>query len=223
MIVHLTMWAFDIPKVFHSPFLQALESLINLAKGRFVPADILDFFSNPCVRRRCHISPEDLFLLEKWAKHCGVRWGFDQTHRDQLLALPGFEDQMLEQSDRGTWQYCFDGLLAGLAVVPCEDTCHIDPLDFVENANADALGKWIHLIQSLKQTFQPMALARWKKWIATIGKQFIHPDIDHQGYQLYSAALDALSCQTDSIFPFESLWQRLKNQIDAKNGYGSRW
>ncbi len=209
----------DVPKLFDRAFLKALEGLMHLVKSRTSPQDVLDFFANPCVKKQCQISTEDLFLLEKWAKDCGVHWGLDHEDRDQLLALPEFEDPMLEKSDLGTWRYCFDGLLAGLAVIANEDEpCDLHPLDLVENSVAETLGKWICLIQSLQQSFEPMTLTDWKKRFSSFAMQFIDPSIDPGGYKLFADALEGLSCQNSYVLPFDSFWQRLKNSLETKTG-----
>ncbi|MCP5509450.1 MAG: exodeoxyribonuclease V subunit gamma [Chlamydiales bacterium] len=209
----------DVPKVRASQFLKGVKGLIDLARSRFLPADILDFFSNPCVRKGCQIHNDDLMLIERWAKNCGVRFGMDAEHRHSLMALPGINDKMLEDSNRGTWEFAFDGLLAGLAVIQHEDQpCDLWPLDFVENAASESLGKWIRLIKNLKKNFKPMTIKEWRHWLSSFVEEFVDPYLDERGYELFLGALSGLDCHDQYRLSFESLWEKTQAAIDAAVG-----
>ena len=81
--------------------------LLELAGGRATASRVLDLVQTPPVRRRFGFTDDDLDAITAWVRESGVRWGFDQHHREPF-GLDGFV--------QNTWRFGLDRVLAGVAL-----------------------------------------------------------------------------------------------------------
>jgi exodeoxyribonuclease V gamma subunit len=85
---------------------QALEAVVDLARGRASSAEVMDLLARDGVRERFGIAAADLEALRAWVERAGIRWGVDEAHR----AAEG--QPRLAQN---TWRRGLERLLLGWA------------------------------------------------------------------------------------------------------------
>lgn len=144
------------------PLLEAFLNLLALPDSRFAAEEILAWLEQPAIARRVGIEAEDLPLLRDWLRDAGVRWGRDETHREQL-GLPA--------DAAFTWRQGLDRLLLGFAAPPQLAGLQAPllgdswPLDALEGGRAQLLGRlaaFVERLTALAQSLQrPRPLAEW--------------------------------------------------------------
>ena len=209
----------DVTSFSDSLFLQGLVSLVDLATNRFEVDEILDFFNNPCVVRESKIKPEDMRLLAQIADIGGVRWGLNSQHRQMRLSMPGYPAEMVEKSSFGTWEFAFDGYLMGLAVINQEELpSEVVPLDVVDIAQAESLGQWIAVLNSLREDLKPIMERKsldcdsWTQLLNHLAETYFDLTQDEKGYALFQRALSQIDSHED-LYCFDSIWERLKQEL----------
>jgi len=101
------------------PLVHATLRLLELADGRLKASEVLDFLSIEPVREAARLSLQDLDRLSALLEEAGVRFGWDEGHRE-ALGLP--RDRTF------TWVFGLDRLLFGAAASPWATE---DPVDGV--------------------------------------------------------------------------------------------
>jgi exodeoxyribonuclease V gamma subunit len=144
------------------PLIEAFLNLLALPDSRFAAEEILAWLEQPAIARRAGIEAEDLPLLRDWLRDAGVRWGRDGAHRANL-GLPA--------DNAYTWRQGLDRLLLGFAAPP--QLAGLDapllgeswPLDALEGARAQLLGRLVAFVErlaALAQSMQrPRSLGEW--------------------------------------------------------------
>jgi exodeoxyribonuclease V gamma subunit len=144
------------------PLIEAFLSLLALPESRFTAEDVLALLEQPAVAHRAGIEAEDLSLLRDWLREAGVRWGRDDTHREQL-GLPA--------DAAFTWRQGLDRLLLGFAAPPQLAGMNAPllgnswPLAALEGGRAQLLGRlagFVERLAALAQSLQrPQPLSEW--------------------------------------------------------------
>ncbi|MBD8063035.1 exodeoxyribonuclease V subunit gamma [Oceanitalea stevensii] len=125
-----------------NPVLGLLATLLGLADGRVTASEVLDLAATEPVRRRFHLTDDDLDRVREWSATAGVRWGEDARRRARF-ELPGLL--------QGTWHVALDRLLLGAAMAE-EDhryVGHALPLDDVDSTDIDLAGRLAELVDRL--------------------------------------------------------------------------
>ncbi len=125
-----------------NPVLGLLATLLDLADGRVTASEVLDLAAAEPVRRRFHLSDDDLDRIRDWAVATGVHWGEDAERRARF-DLPGVL--------QGTWRVALDRILLGAAMAE-EDhrfVAHALPLDDVDSTDIDLAGRLAELLDRL--------------------------------------------------------------------------
>ncbi|HEX5840989.1 MAG TPA: exodeoxyribonuclease V subunit gamma [Pseudomonas sp.] len=144
------------------PLIEAFLNLLALPDSRFAAEEILAWLEQPAIATRAGIEAEDLALLRDWLRDAGVRWGRDETHREQL-GLPA--------DAAFTWRQGLDRLLLGFAAPPQLAGLGAPllgaswPLDALEGGRAQLLGRlagFVERLAALAQSLQrPRPLGEW--------------------------------------------------------------
>ncbi|MCF7201248.1 exodeoxyribonuclease V subunit gamma [Pseudomonas oligotrophica] len=144
------------------PLIEAFVELLDLPQSRFAAEQVLAWLEQPAVARRAGIDSEELPLLRDWLREAGVRWGRDAGQRARL-GLP--DDPAF------TWRQGLDRLLLGFAAPPQLAGAQAPllgehwPLDAVEGARAQLLGRLAEFVERLGRLADrlaaPRPLAAW--------------------------------------------------------------
>lgn len=144
------------------PLIEAFLQLLLLAQSRFAAEEVLAWLEQPAIARRAGIDSEDLPLLRDWLREAGVRWGRDGRQRAAL----GLPDEAAF-----TWRQGLDRLLLGFAAPPqlAGDAAPLLgehwPLDALEGARGQLLGRLVEFVERLgqlaEQLARPRPLAQW--------------------------------------------------------------
>ncbi len=142
--------------------LAALAALLEMLTGRMELSAVLDFADRAPVRQRLGFDDDDIERLEQLTARAGIRWGLDAKHRREF-GLP---------VNSGSWSWGMDRLLVGTALseggLPLLGG--ILPVDDVQSADVDRVGRLAELISRLRKvraalTRQPMQ--QWAQTLAT--------------------------------------------------------
>jgi exodeoxyribonuclease V gamma subunit len=143
--------------------LEPLLFLLDLPKGRFTAAEVLSLLQCPAIRERFGLSEEDLFMIQRWVRESGVRWGRDAAHRE-ALDLPPYPEN--------TWRFGLDRLLLGYALPRSgKDRMFKDvlPYDRVEGGDALVLGRFAAFVDLLLTKTAALEAARTlTEWAGTL-------------------------------------------------------
>ncbi|WP_313024055.1 exodeoxyribonuclease V subunit gamma [Pseudomonas lopnurensis] len=144
------------------PLIEAFLQLLLISQSRFAAEEILAWLEQPAIARRAGIESEDLPLLRDWLREAGVRWGRDGRQRAAL----GLPDEAAF-----TWRQGLDRLLLGFAAPPqlAGDAAPLLgehwPLDALEGARGQLLGRLVEFVERLgqlaDQLARPRPLAQW--------------------------------------------------------------
>lgn len=134
---------------FGSAVLDAFRSILRIVSSRFPVSDIVDLLRGESVLQAFGLSSDDLPLVEQMVAAANVRWGLDEAHRNQAAGIPrGTGADSAEPFL--TWAYGLDRLLAGYAVGEETPLGDLLPVDAVEGAAAEVLGKLARFIERLR-------------------------------------------------------------------------
>lgn len=140
-----------------TPLIEAFLSLLALPDSRFTAEEVLTWLEQPALAAKAGIDADDLPLLRDWLSSAGVRWGRDGEHRQQL-GLPA--------DAAFTWRQGLDRLLLGFAAPPQLAAGHAPllgdswPLDALEGARAQLLGRLVAFVERLAALAQTLQLQR---------------------------------------------------------------
>jgi exonuclease V gamma subunit len=67
-----------------SLFSQGMNTLLEIAEGRFDRAHVFALLRNPIVQSSRNIPPDDVSIWEGWAEELGIFRGYDRKHREDM-------------------------------------------------------------------------------------------------------------------------------------------
>ncbi|MFP5334055.1 MAG: exodeoxyribonuclease V subunit gamma [Actinomycetes bacterium] len=141
-----------------NPLLELLSRLLELADGRVTASEVLDLAAGAPVRRRFHLTDDDLDRVREWAVDAGVRWGEHAGRRSRFS---------LGHIGQGTWDFALDRILLGAAMAD-EGERFIGPalpLDDVDSTDVDLAGRLAELLDRLTVVLESLdgtrELAGW--------------------------------------------------------------
>jgi exodeoxyribonuclease V gamma subunit len=126
-----------------NPLLGVAAQLLELAGGRVSAPQVLDFASREPVSRRFFLDDERLSRIETWLAGTGIRWGFDDRHRQawDLQGLGGL----------ATWRAGLDRLLLGAAMAGSgQPFRHVLASDDVSSTEIELVGHLAELVDRLE-------------------------------------------------------------------------
>lgn len=187
----------DLGMRMQSEIVQGFLQLIDLCESRWNSSNLLQLFEHLCFQRRHQFTLNDYLIIQKWVEEAGIRWGEDWLHRNELLQRSHCVQGMVEETEVGTWDYGLSRLLMGLTALNNESESlrmphEVPPCSIVDFSQAELLGKWIHLLHSLRDDLSPledhtrMTLEDWANFLACLLDNYFQPDFDnHQSIKEY--------------------------------------
>ena len=146
-----------------NPLLAVVGQLLDLAGGRAEASRVLDLLAADPVRRRFGFSDSDLETITGWVEDSGIRWAFDEQHR---------EPYGLQQYVQNTWRFGLDRILAGVAVSDDADRFFGTtlPLDDVGSTSIDLAGRLSEFLDRLQRVTDDLTGSHSvAHWLGTIG------------------------------------------------------
>ena len=131
-----------------NPLLDVLALLLDLGTARLSAPQVLDLAGRVAVRQRFGFDDDALERLRGWVVSAGIRWGLHAAHRE-AWKLGGI--------DQGTWRAGLDRLLVGVAVEGDEVVDDVLPVDDVDSADIDLLGRFAELVDRLDAALSLMS------------------------------------------------------------------
>ncbi len=196
--------------------LQVFLRFLNLTQSRFSWQSCFELLEEPCIYLSFDLVESDLPLIQHWIMQTEIRWGADETHR-QDLDLPAFKEN--------SWQAGIERLLMGLAVA---DSTHFyqDILPFVEIEGQQSqilagLIQFFQLLNQARQCFsQATDLATWQTRLQYyINLLFATETIEiHDRSQLNQIIMDLADFYpfNNQDFSFEIITTWLKEKADSE-------
>lgn len=154
------------------PLVEAVQQLIELARGRYAVDRVLGFLELDAVQRRFDLAPADLLLIRRWLRDTAVRWGIDAADR-AALGLPATAEH--------SWRAGLERLLLGQALPGGGIRLWADilPFDAVEGSSAQVLGHLQAFAEGLftlrEEIVEPRPLADWAGLINDWMDRFFAP------------------------------------------------
>lgn len=215
------------------PLLQGFQHLINLSESRWDIKSILHLFENSTFQLRHHLTQNDVATLQKWIKSAGIRWGETLQHRNELLSKAHCLKELVEKTAIGTWSYGIDRLIAGLTTSLkgiSSDNLELIPCEGVDLSQVELLGKWIEIMQALKEDLKPlqdqstMTLEEWGYYLECLLKSYFLTDYNDPRLQeeetfmlsQFREFLSASKVLKQTKFSFTSIKYHLERLIQQK-------
>ncbi|MDO4724869.1 MAG: exodeoxyribonuclease V subunit gamma, partial [Comamonadaceae bacterium] len=168
-----------------SPLVQAVEWLSQLPQQRAGLSQLSDLLAVPAVAQRLGLDEEGVATLQTWMQGCGIRWGLDDAHRQQLgLAHMGAQNSAWFGLQRMLLGYASQQGWGGL-----------EPYAEIGGLAAGHVGALAHLVQRLQHWQSELGHSatplQWgQRWRALLA-DFFQPasEADHAALQLLEQAL----------------------------------
>lgn len=215
-------------------FIQAFLHLLKLPFTRWDSISLLRLFDYDSFMRCHRLTAEDVGILRNWIKSAGIRWGKDHVHRNELLKRDHCQREMCEESWAGTWEHGLGRLLEGLAMISHERragtaTEYFAPLDCVDAAQGELLGKLVFLLRSLIEDLKPLhdnsmlTLADWSKYLRCLCEAYFSTGInedDLEGYRTLMRHIDMFGRAANrfgsEVFAFDSIRRQLERTLQNR-------
>ncbi|CAJ1586720.1 exodeoxyribonuclease V subunit gamma [[Mycobacterium] wendilense] len=141
-----------------NPLLAVTANLLDLVGGRATASEVLNLAEAGPVRARFGFTDDDLDTINEWVREAGIRWGFDQEHREPF-GVGAFV--------HNTWRFGVDRVLCGVAMSDdSQDWLGLTlPLDDVGSNRVELAGRFAEFIDRLQGTVDSLSgtrtLAEW--------------------------------------------------------------
>lgn len=202
---------FDQSAPSQSLILQSFMHLLSLPFSRWEVTSMLQLFECPAFQKRQKLKKEEVESIKEWIELGDIRWGADCDHRNNLLKRDHCSFNMVENSQNGTWEFAMGRIISGL-VLDVSTLHNSDGLMqafpiAIDYSKEVLLGKWIHLLRSLKQDLKiltdgtVMKIADWGKYLCSL----------YEGYFLEDESKDNVEIEILKEY-FEQL-QLVENKI----------
>lgn len=160
------------------PLLAALDTLLELAAGRFTASAVVEFLALGPVRARFDLDDDAIAVMGHWITETNVRWGLDGEHREPWGVPAAYT--------ANSWRAALDRLLMGVAV--SEDDValaagEIAPLG-VEGSDITVAGRLAdvlaHLAAIADDVQRPRPAAEWCTTLLDLSGRLLAVDSTQQ-------------------------------------------
>lgn len=225
----------DLKMPAQSRFIQAFLHLLKLPFGRWDAAALYELCEFSAFQR-CHkLSGDDVRRIWNWTKESGIRWGEDAEHRDELLIRDHCDSGMGVDSAKGTWDFAFSRLLAGLTMTINKDAVGnaadiaILPLESIDFTQSELLGKWIFLLKLLRHDLKAlvdgrMTLEEWSLYLRSLCDAYLKPNHDDGEvedasalHDLFESIRKASTKLKDAKFSFITIKKHLEAALNRQS------
>ncbi|MCB1111577.1 MAG: exodeoxyribonuclease V subunit gamma [Chlamydiia bacterium] len=207
-----------------SIFIQSFLHLLSLPKGRWNAADLLQLLDYAPFRRKHNISSEEVQTIREWTQESGIRWGYDADDRNARLKRAHFRSGMADNSNAGTWKFGFSRLLNSIAADDEETLSNVD------TSQCDTLGKFIHLISSLRADLDLFnngtkgQIGEWATYLLTVIDSYLqHDPTDQQEARDRKLLIDHITrirnaghAARNQRFPFGTVEKHLTESLNRE-------
>ena len=141
-----------------NPLLAVTSQLLDLVGARATASAVLNLAESAPVRARFGFTDDNLDTINRWVRESGIRWGFDQTHREPFG---------LGAVVHNTWRFGLDRVLCGVAMSDDSQDWlgYTLPLDDVGSNRVELAGRFAEFVDRLQWTVDSLsgtrALAEW--------------------------------------------------------------
>ncbi|MCH9611844.1 MAG: RecBCD enzyme subunit RecC [Chlamydiia bacterium] len=115
----------------------------RLTTGRWERDELAHLYSMPSFYKQGGFTAEESELIREWIDSSGVRYGFDATHRQEIL-------KSTSKSGQSTWEEVFDHLILALCTKEIDHTSPFFTPFEMEMSLSDLLGRWITHMRTLR-------------------------------------------------------------------------
>ena len=140
------------------PLIRVFLQLLDLPNSRFGHAEILSYPEVPELAQTFGLDAEAVTQIRDWLAQARLRWGLDAAHKARL-GLPA--------TNENTWAQIEQRLFGGYALAdddPGDDSdpsfSGIVPITGVEGTGAQTLGRFWHLLNTLRESAAALARPR---------------------------------------------------------------
>lgn len=200
-----------------SPAADAFRSLLDLLGGRGERAEVLDWLAREPVRERFGLDDPGVERLAEWAERAGIRFGFDEQHREALGLARDRAHTLRGGLDRLALAHAVgedDEVFAGLIPVPLDA--------FADRELLGAAGEVESVLSEARLAAQtPRSVAEWCDWLMSLIERTIaRQDANAHEHAAIRAVLVELSkgaaaAGFERPIPFEAMRERVGEALEA--------
>lgn len=223
----------DLGMHMQSEIVQGFLQLIELAESRWDTNHLLQLLKHRAFQRRHQFNPSDASTIQKWIEETNIRWGEDGFHRNEILRRSHCEQDMVDATRVGTWDYGLSRLLNGLTTMIGEGIeTHLEapPCPSVDFSQSEILGKWIEILHSLRDDLSPlqdrtrMTVKNWVNFLICLLDNYFQPDYQNsqsmEEYEDFLAQLDILRNSArsfkENLYSFDSIKAHLLSLLENR-------
>lgn len=186
------------------PLIQTFFHLLEFARGRWSSKEFLNLIKTPFFSKKLKWEKQDVEVIQEWIEQCGILWGEDPQHCQNLLKKTYGENHQSLSHYPGTWEFGFKRLLAGLI-----QTSHdqVAPYFQIESTQGELLGELIDLFHSLKKDLKPL-IENFEKPLSE-WSDILHGLMDTYFY------VKGYEEQADALFKWISLLRRVGEKYSS--------
>lgn len=222
----------DLGMQLQNEIVQGFIQLIELCECRWDTNSLLQIFKHPSFQRRHQFSSSDYTIIQKWVEEASIRWGESLLHRNKLLQRNHCDKGMVDETLVGTWDYGLSRLLHGLIAVVDENSTPFDtpPCSGIDFSQSELLGKWIHLLHSLRDDLSlleeqtEMTIDDWINFLTCLLDNYFQPDPDDyhsiEEYEDLKAQFKTIRLSSnhfkESLYPFATVKAHLISLLENR-------
>ncbi|MFK7898090.1 MAG: exodeoxyribonuclease V subunit gamma [Myxococcota bacterium] len=200
-----------------SPVAEAFRVLLELIAGRGTRSEVLDWLALPPVRERFELDEQSVEQVAVWAAEAGIRFGFDETHRDQMGLA----------AERGhTWRGGIDRLVLAHAVGASDavfEGLRPEPLSVLASPSVlGALGDMEMLLRGARDAIsKPRNVAAWCDWLRSLLERSLlqNDENAHEHATIREILIELSKSSGEAGFskavPFEAVRERVSDALQA--------
>ncbi len=206
-----------------SQIAETLLHILSLSERRCSTREIITLLDCRSLLARFEIAEADLELIHRLVLKAGIRWGMNAKHRASF-DLPAF--------DENCWETGMDRLLLGYAMLGDDEHLFEGklPVDEVEGANAEVLGRFAHFIQTLfsscERLTKPRTLTEWSAALQELLNTFFVSDANSESELINLRSHSSAMAEQEKLSGFSSevplnvFRAHLKSAIESSNFSG---
>lgn len=190
---------------------KGFELFLNLIHSRFSFKDIKKLFENDSFAKKMDIVEEEIEEMDHFFQYASITWGFDENHRQKIFKKE-YGDTPFQKNGGNTWKDGFENLIK--TMVSLEEDHY--PIEF---SNADLIGKFIEIIQSLIQDIkllesdQKRFLKEWTQVLTEMVDKYFFGNKEW----IYTLLNSFAKVPLEEYFSFESLHAYLIEKLGEES------
>lgn len=208
----------DLKMPAQSPLIQAFMLFMELPFSRWEGATLLQFLEQPSVRKKQGWNQEELAYLRSWIDKCGIRWGLDEHHRNEMISRRHEKPANFEST--GTWKFGFSKMIRSMVLEGDHDV-------EIDLPQAEFLGNLILYLEAIRndtQLFVEDQMLSLKEWSEKLKELFQKYFVDYEGLdeskmlmRLFSQIAKAGRDMPEATYPFISVKRYLQEALTSQS------